>query len=69
MEAALLPTQRANRARSHDLGISQGKRAALYLGADAEQGFGGQALGSIRKALWRRLRGTHTQLDESDQKQ
>ena len=68
MEAPLLQTQRANRARPHSLGDGKGQRAAVHLGADQRQATGGQALGSIGKTLWQRLRGTHTPLDAGDQK-
>jgi hypothetical protein len=69
MEAALLQAQRADRARSDSLGDGKGQRAAMHLGADQKQATGGQALGSLGKTLWQRLRGTHTQLDAGDQKQ
>jgi hypothetical protein len=69
MEAPLLQTQRANRARQDSLGDGKSQRAAVHLGADNGQATGGQALGSLGKTLWQRLRGTHTQLDAGDQKQ
>jgi len=69
MEAALLQTQRPNRARPDDLGDGTSKGAADNVGADQRQAIGGQALGSLGKTLWQRLRGSNPKLDAGDQKQ
>jgi hypothetical protein len=69
MEAPLLQTQRADRARSDDLGDGEGKGVADNVGVDTRPSIGEQALSYIRKSLWRKRRGANTQLDAGDQKQ
>ena len=69
MEATQVQTQRANRARSDDLGDGKGKRVADNLGVDQRQSFGGQALSYIRKSLWRKRRAADTPVDAVDKKQ
>jgi hypothetical protein len=69
MEAPLLQKQRANRARQDDLGDGKGKGVADNMGVDQRQSIGGQALGFIRKTLWRKRSITNKTLDAGDQKQ
>ena len=69
MDSSQVQTQRANRARSDDLGDGKGERAADNVGVDQRQSFGGQALSYIRKSLWRKRRAADTQLDAVDKKQ
>ena len=69
METTLLQTLRADRARSHDLGNGTSQRVASALGVDQGQEPCGQAPSVIKQSLWRKRRGTHQKLDESDQKQ
>jgi len=70
MEASLLQTQRANRARPDDLGDGKGKGVADDLRVEQQrQSLGGQALSYIKQSLWRKRRAADTQLDEVDKKQ
>jgi len=69
IQAPLLQTQRANRAGSDDLGAGSSKGASSALGADGRQSLSGQALGFIRKTLWRKRRAADTPVDEVDKKQ
>jgi len=69
MEATLLQTQRANRARQDDLGDGKGERVADNVGVDQRQSLGGQALSYIRKSLWRKRRAADTPVDAVDKKQ
>ena len=69
MEASQIQTQRADRARSDDLGDGKGQRAADNVGVDQRQSLGGQALSYIKQSLWRKRRGTDTPLDAMDKKQ
>ena len=69
IQAPLLQTQRANRARSDDLGDGTSKGVADNVGVDQRQSLGGQALSYLKQSLWRKRRGSNTQLDESNQKQ
>ena len=69
IQAPLLQTQRANRARQDDLGDGKGKGAADNVGVDQRQSLGGQALSYIRKSLWRKRRAANTPVDAVDKKQ
>lgn len=69
MEAPLLQTQRADRARSDDLGDGKGKGVADNVGVDQRQSLGGQALSYIKQSLWRKRRAADSQLDAVDKKQ
>ena len=69
IQAPSVQAQRASGTRSDDLGDGKGKGAIDNVGVDQRQTTGGQALGSLGKALWQRLRGKNTQLDAGDQKQ
>ena len=69
MEASLLQTQRANRARQDDLGNGTGERAADNVGVDPRPSIGEQALSYIRKSLWRKRRAADTPVDAVDKKQ
>ena len=69
IQAPLLQTQRPDRARQDDLGASTSKGATSPLRTDAGQTLRGQALGFIRKTLWRKRRATDTPLDAVDKKQ
>ena len=69
IQAPLLQTQRANRARQDDLGDGKGKGVADNVGVDQRQSLGGAALSYIRKSLWRKRRAADTQLDAVDKKQ
>jgi hypothetical protein len=69
MEASLLQTQRANRARQDDLGNGTGERAADNVGVDPRPSIGEQALSYIRKSLWRKRRAANTPVDAVDKKQ
>jgi len=68
MEATQVQTQRANRARPDDLRDGKGKGVADPLGTDGRQSLGGQALGFLRKSLWRKRRGANTPVDAVDKK-
>ena len=69
MEAPLLQTQRADRARPNDLGDGKGKGAADNVGVDQRPSIGEQALSYIRKSLWRKRRAADTPVDAVDKKQ
>ena len=69
MEASLLQTQRANRARQDDSRNGEGKGAADNVGVDPRPSIGEQALSYIRKSLWRKRRGANTPVDAVDKKQ
>jgi len=69
MEAPLLQTQRADRARQDDLGDGKGKGVADNVGVDPRPSIGGQALSYIRKSLWRKRRAADTPMDAVDKKQ
>lgn len=69
IQAPQAQTQRASGARSDDLGASSRSGALSALGTDGRQSLGGQALGFIRKSLWRKRRATDTPVDEVDKKQ
>ena len=69
MEAPLLQTQRANRARPDDIGDGKGERTADNVGVDPRPSIGEQALSYIRKSLWRKRRAANTPVDEVDKKQ
>ena len=67
IQAPLLQTQRANRARQDDSRNGEGKGVADNVGVEQQrQSFGGQALSYLREGLRQRLRRAHTQLDESN---
>ena len=69
IQAPLLQTQRASGAGQDDLGASSRSRATSPLGTDGRQSLSGQALGFLRKTLWRKRRAANTQLDAVDKKQ
>ena len=69
IQAPSVQAQRASGARSDDLGDGSRSGAADNVGVDQRQAAGGQALGSLGKALWQRLRGANPKLDAGDQKQ
>lgn len=69
IQAPSVQAQRTSGARSDDLGDGEGKGALDNVGVDQRQAAGGQALGSLGKALWQRLRGANPKLDAGDQKQ
>jgi hypothetical protein len=69
IQAPSVQAQRASGTRSDDLGDGEGNGATDNVGVDQRQAAGGQALGSLGKALWQRLRGTNQKLDAGDQKQ
>ena len=69
MAAPQAQTPRHSGARSDDFGDGSRSGASSALGADWRQSLGGQALGFIRKTLWRKRRAANPQLDEVDKKQ
>ena len=69
IQAPLLQTQRADRARSDDLGDGKGKGVADNVGVDQRQSLGGQALSYLKQSLWRKRGSTNQKLDEGNQKQ
>jgi len=68
MEAPLLQTQRASGARQDDLGDGTSQRTSGALGTDGRQSFSGQALGFLRKTLWRKRGSTNSPVDAVDKK-
>lgn len=69
IQAPLLQTQRADRARQDDLGASTSEGVADNVGVDQRQSLGGQALSYLKQSLWRKRRGANSQLDAVDKKQ